>query len=132
MTQENLNTLGGSIDEGEVAIIIGAITTANLFPGEFPTASPALGQPITSLKDGNDVVVKIGDDVAARFTPNERAQTTDDVTYTATGNDQVKEILLDMGMIEDPAEGPLDDVIEGDAAEDAAPAGDSADPATAA
>lgn len=114
---QQLNNLG-TVELGEVAIICGAITTANLFPSEFPTAEPALGQPVTTYKEGGNVYVKIGDEIAAQFTPNERAEGDTEPTYSATGNSQVKEILLDMGLVEDLAEGPTDEVI----VEDPAPA----------
>jgi hypothetical protein len=113
MSQDNLNYLGGSIEEGEVATILGAITVANVLPGEYPTTAAPSSLPVTSLKDGGNIIVKIGDTVAARFCPNERAQG-DEQTYTAAGSDQVKEILLDLGMIDGGDQGP---VTEGDAVE---------------
>lgn len=106
MTQENLNTLGSSIEEGEVAIIVGAILAAALFPGEFPNPDCAQVGAVTSYRDGSNIVVKVGDDIAAQFTPNERAQGEAESTYTVSGNPRIKAMLLELGMVEEPAEGP--------------------------
>lgn len=117
MTQE-LNYLGGSIEEGEVAIIIGALTSAAIFPEVTPEVQ-ATSQPVSTTKEGGVVTVKIGEDVAATFTSNERASGDDEVTYSASGNEQVKGILLNLGLIEEPAEGPVGDSAVEDPAPDA-------------